>query len=156
MQRVERSIRVSAPAAQVYERWRGFESFPRFMENVEEVRLDDPLGNQSRWRIKGPLGSSVEFEARVILDEPNRSIGWRSTGGSIETSGTVTFSPVDQAQTEVHVILQWNDPPGGALGEAAARVLQSPEAMLDEDLRRFKGLVEGRATAGDPLPGPAR
>jgi uncharacterized membrane protein len=151
MQRVERSIRVNAPAAQVYDLWRNFENFPRFMENVEEVRLGDPTGSRSQWRIKGPLGSSVEFEARITQDDPNRQIGWSSTGGSMETSGTVTFSPVGEDGTEVHVVIEWYDPPGGAIGEAAARLLQSPEAMLDEDLRRFKGVVEGRLAAGGTL-----
>ena len=35
MQRAEKSIRVNAPAQQVYQFWRNFENFPRFMEHVE-------------------------------------------------------------------------------------------------------------------------
>src|SRR3712207_4883433 len=44
MQRVEKSIRVNAPASKVYEYWHNFENFPRFMEHVEEVRLLDSSG----------------------------------------------------------------------------------------------------------------
>ena len=39
MQRVERSVRVKAPASKVYELWHSFERFPTFMENVQEVRV---------------------------------------------------------------------------------------------------------------------
>ena len=51
--------------------------------------------------------------------------------------------------TVVHVIMQWYDPPGGAVGEAASRVLQDPDGKLEEDLRRFKHLLEtGVGTKG--------
>jgi uncharacterized membrane protein len=146
MQRVESSIRVAAPVSKVYEYWRNFENFPHFMQYVEEVRKNDAEGRMSHWRIKGPLGMSVEFDARLTQDEPNRSIGWNSIDGSVETTGNVTFSETDN-NTLVHVVLNWYDPPGGAVGEAAAKVLYNPATMLDEDLKRFKDIVEGRATS---------
>jgi len=34
------------------------------------------------------------------------------------------------------------------VGEAASRVLQNPSAMLQEDLQRFKDIVEGRVGSG--------
>jgi uncharacterized membrane protein len=49
MQRAEQSIRVAAPAASVYQFWRNFENFPRFMDHVEEVRLLDADGTHSHW-----------------------------------------------------------------------------------------------------------
>jgi uncharacterized membrane protein len=147
MQRIEQSIRVDAPVARVYEFWRNFESFPRFMEHVEQVRLLDTDGRRSHWKITGPLGTTVEYDAELTRDIPNREIAWNSSGGSMETSGTATFRDIEGA-TEVHVLMQWYDPPGGPAGEVASRVLQDPEAMLMEDLRRFKAIVEGRAVSG--------
>ena len=147
MQRVEKSIRVNAPVEQVYTYWRNFENFPSFMENVEEVRSSDPSGRLSHWKIKGPMGKSVEFDAELVKDEPNRTIGWNSRGGEIETSGVVTFAPLDD-NTEVHVVMQWYDTPGGPVGEAASRMLQNPEKMLEEDLQRFKDIAEGRVGSG--------
>jgi uncharacterized membrane protein len=38
--------------------------------------------------------------------------------------------------------MQWYDVPGGAVGEALSQLLQDPEQMLQEDLQRFKQLVE--------------
>src|SRR5207302_8285064 len=78
MQRVERSIRVKAPTAQVYQFWRNFENFPRFMEHVEEVRCQSSDCRQSHWKLHGPMGQNVEYDADLTQDEPNRAIGWNS------------------------------------------------------------------------------
>jgi uncharacterized membrane protein len=146
MQRIEKSIRVNAPVEQVYTYWRNFENFSQFMENVEEVRAD-PSGHKSRWKIKGPLGKTVEFDSELTKDEPNKMIGWNSRGGEMETTGAVTFTPLED-NTEVHVVMQWYDTPAGTVGEAASRVLQNPDKMLEEDLQRFKDIAEGRVGSG--------
>lgn len=150
MQRVEKSIRVDAPVEKVYALWRDFENFPRFMEHVEEVRKLDTDGGMTHWKLKGPVGMAVEYDARLTQDEPNKSIGWNSSGGSMETTGNVTFTQMEN-NTLVHVVMQWYDPPAGALGEAASRMLQDPDKMLEEDLHRFKNLAEGRVGTSTTL-----
>lgn len=147
MQRAEKSIRVNAPAQKVYQFWRNFENFPQFMEHVEEVRVLGGNDRMSHWKIKGPLGKTVEFDSELTKDEPGKEIGWNSRGGSMETSGVVTFTEVGDA-TEVHVLMQWYDTPGGAVGEAVSRMFQNPEKMLEEDLMRFKDIAEGRVGSG--------
>ncbi len=147
MQRAEQSIRVAAPVNEVYQFWRNFENFPRFMEHVDEVRLMDPDGNRSHWKLRGPMGMTVEYDATLTQEEPNRSIGWNSTGGSIETTGAVTFRDLED-NTEVHVVMQWADPPAGPIGEALSRILQDPDKMLQEDLQRLKDIAEGRVGSG--------
>ena len=79
-------------------------------------------------------------------DEPGKSIGWRSIEGHSEVgvSGNVTFSELGDGETEIHVVMQWYDTPAGAIGEAASRTLQNPEQMVEDDLRRFKDVAEGR------------
>ncbi len=147
MQRVERTIRVKAPASQVYQFWRNFENFPRFMEHVEDVQISDAEGRLSHWKIHGPLGKSVEYDAELTEDHPNKAIGWNSREGDMGTTGTVTFTEIG-GDTEVHVIMQWASPPGGPVGEAASRVLQNPDKMIEEDLQRFKDIAEGRVGSG--------
>jgi uncharacterized membrane protein len=144
MQRAEKTIRVRAPIGEVYRFWRNFENLPQFMEHVESVQKLDADGSMTHWKLKGPLGVSVEYDARLTQDEDNKSIGWNSTSGSMQTTGIVTFTEVDD-YTEIHVLMQWYDPPAGALGEAVSRMLQNPEKMLEEDLQRFKNLAESRA-----------
>ena len=146
MQRAEQSIRVRAKAADVYRFWRNFENFPQFMEHVEEVRKLDADGKRTHWKLKGPMGMSVEYDAELTEDVENKSIGWNSTSGSMQTTGTVTFADVDE-YTEVHVVMQWYDTPGGAIGEVVSKLFQKPDEMLQEDLERFKNLVETRSGA---------
>jgi uncharacterized membrane protein len=117
------------------------------MEHVEEVRPVGGGDRMSHWKIKGPLGKTVEFDAELVTDEPGRQIGWSSRGGEMETSGAVTFADLD-VDTEVHGVMQWYDTPGGAGGEAICRMFQSPEKMLEEDLQRFRDIVEGRVGSG--------
>lgn len=147
MQRAEQSIRVNASADQVYRFWRNFENFPQFMEHVESVQPVAGGDRVSHWKLKGPLGKSVEFDAEITQDQPGKAIGWNSRGGEMGTSGAVTFNELGN-ETEVHVIMQWYDPPGGALGEAISRLFQDPEEMLKDDLMRFKDIVEGRVGSG--------
>ena len=146
MQRAERSIRVRAKVADVYRFWRNFENFPQFMDHVEEVRKLDSDGTLTHWKLKGPVGTSVEYDARLTQEVENASLGWNSTSGTMQTSGTVTFTEVDD-YTEVHVVMQWYDTPGGPLGELVSKLFQNPEQMLQEDLERFKNLVETRSGA---------
>jgi len=146
MQRAERTIRVRAPINEVYRFWRNFENLPQFMEHVEEVRNLGGDGQMSHWKLKGPLGITVEYDARLTQDVENKSIGWNSTEGSMQTTGVVTFTEVDD-YTEIHVVMQWYDPPAGAIGEWFSKTFQDPEKMLQEDLERFKNIMESRAGA---------
>jgi uncharacterized membrane protein len=144
MQRVERSVRVASSAETLYGLWRNFENFPQFMEHVESVRVSGPDKRQSHWKLKAPLGMSVEFDAEIWEDEANKSIAWRSRDGNIGMSGNVTFAELE-TETQVHVIMQWFDPPGGPIGEFLSRTLQNPEVMLEEDLHRFKQWAESQS-----------
>lgn len=146
MQRAEKSIRVAAPVAEVYRFWRNFENLPRFMENVKDVR---PMGAEVwHWTVKGPMNTSLEFDARLTEDQTNKSIGWNSREGAIGTSGVVTFADL-QDNTEVHVVMQWFDTPLGRGGESLSKVIADPAKMLEEDLRRFKEAIEQRRVTQD-------
>ena len=58
MPNVKKFITVEAPVDVVYRAWRNFENFPRFMDNIEEVRMSD--GVLSHWKAKGPIGTAAE------------------------------------------------------------------------------------------------
>jgi uncharacterized membrane protein len=139
-QRVHETIEVDAPVEEVYGYWSNFENFPNFMSNIEEVRMTDR--DTSHWQVKGPLGKSVEFDARTTEMNPNRGIGWNTTGGEVMTSGEVRFEEITPGRTRVDVTMNYADPPGGAVGEAVANILSNPERNLTEDLNNFARLVE--------------
>ncbi len=143
-QRVEGSIEVEAPVQQVYEYWKTLENLPQFMTNVEEVRSTGP--DTTHWRVKGPLGASLEFDARTTQDEENEAIGWNTEDGEVQTSGQVRFQEVTDNRTRVEVQMNYWDAPGGKAGEFASRIVANPQIMMQQDLQNFKEIIEGKAT----------
>ena len=143
-QRVEGSIEVEAPVQQVYEYWKTLENLPQFMTNVEDVRSTGP--DTTHWRVKGPLGASLEFDARTTQDEDNEAIGWNTEDGEVQTSGQVRFQQVTDNRTRIEVQMNYWDAPGGKVGEFASRIVANPQIMVQQDLQNFKEIIEGKAT----------
>jgi uncharacterized membrane protein len=139
-QRVHESIEVEAPVENIYRYWSNFENFPSFMSNIEEVRMTGQ--DTSHWRVKGPLGKSVEFDAKTTEMNPNRGIGWNTVDGEVMTSGEVRFEEVASGRTRIDVTMNYADPPAGAVGETVANILSNPERSLTEDLGNFARIVE--------------
>ena len=140
--RVSKTFTINRPPDQVYRFWRQLENLPQFMRHLESVELTGGL--RSRWRAAAPAGMTVEWEAEIVEDIPNKRIAWRSIKGSgIENSGEVRFEAAPgQRGTELHVELRYR-PPAGKAGALIAKLFgEEPHQQLDEDLRRFKQLLE--------------
>ena len=140
--RVEKSVTINAPVQQVFAFWRNFENLPRFMHNLDKVEVRD--STRSHWVAKGPVGTTVDWEAEIINEIPNELIGWRSVDGSqVDNAGSVHFTPASGGRgTELKVVLRY-DPPAGVLGAAVSKILGEDPAMnVQEDLRRLKMLIE--------------
>jgi uncharacterized membrane protein len=146
--RVEKKITVQKPAEEVYHFWRNLENLPRFMSHLEEVRTINE--NKSHWKAKGPMGSHVEWDAVITNERPNERISWKSLGGAdVPNSGTVVFQQdPDGISTEVRVSLEYQ-PPGGQAGAMLAKLFgEEPQKQLEDDLNKFKEVIESGATAG--------
>lgn len=141
MARIRKSIDVEAPVHRAFRLWSDFESFPGFMEHVQEVRRTGD--RTTHWKVEAPLGRFVEWDAETTALDENRHIAWRSTG-DVGTSGVVRFQPYGPARTRVDVEMEYR-PPAGRIGETAARIFENPAKDVEQDLRRFKDLAEGRA-----------
>ncbi len=146
-QRVHESIEVQASKPDVFQYWANFENFPNFMQNVEEVEMTGE--DTSRWKVKGPLGKSVEFDARTTEMDPERGIGWNSVDGEVMTSGEVRFEEAGTNRTRIEVTMNYADPPGGKAGEVVAGILSNPEKSMREDLQNFADIIE-RGDIGGP------
>jgi hypothetical protein len=71
-------------------------------------------------------------------------ITWRSLENSdVDNAGAVRFEPAPGGRgTIVKVNIQYN-PPGGAVGATVAKLFgEEPGQQLDDDLRRFKQVME--------------
>jgi uncharacterized membrane protein len=140
--KVERSVSIDVPAEELYRFWRNFENLPRIMDHLESVTVID--GRRSRWKAKAPAGQSVEWEAEIIHEEPNRLIAWRSVDeATVPNAGSVHFDEAAAGRgTVVRVVLEYQ-PPGGRIGQLVAKLFgEEPETQVREDLRRFKSMME--------------
>jgi uncharacterized membrane protein len=138
---VQKTIFIQSDIDRVFEFWRTPENFPRCMRHVREVV---PTGeNRWRWRVDGPAGSPVEWEAEYTTIVPGQLIAWQTTpGSSVEHSGTVRFDPDPRGGTRLDIQLVYH-PPGGVLGHAVARLLGTdPKSELDDDMMRVKTMLE--------------
>jgi uncharacterized membrane protein len=145
--KVEKSVTVNRPPAELYNFWRNFENLPRFMNHLESVRVTGE--NRSHWVAKAPAGTTVEWDAEIYNEKENELIAWRTLeNADVDSAGSVRFEPATGGRgTVVRVTLKY-DPPGGALGALVARLFgENPEQQIDEDLRRFKQLVETGETS---------
>ena len=149
---VGKTITVGKPRDQLYEEWRDFARFPRFMDNVERVEnIDD---KRSRWTIKAPGGSPVELVTRITEDQPGKAIAWESEPESqIDTQGRVEFLEAGPGRgTMVRLVMRY-DPPGGIVGKGLAKLFQrEPHIQARRDLRRFKSLMETGEVATNASP----
>jgi uncharacterized membrane protein len=112
------------------------------MKHLESVQVTGD--NRSHWKAKAPLGASVEWDAQVTVDQPGQLLAWHSVEGSeVDNAGTVRFERAPGGRgTIVRVEMQYS-PPGGKAGAVIARLFgEEPSRQLDEDLRRFKWLIE--------------
>ncbi|MBN3896608.1 MAG: SRPBCC family protein [Nostoc sp. NOS(2021)] len=151
--KVEKTVTINKSAEELYRFWHNFENLPTFMKHLKSVKVHDQ--KRSHWIANAPLGNSVEWDAEILEDRENEFISWASVeGADVDNSGFVRFkkAPGDRG-TEVKIVLEYN-PPGGALGATVAKLFgEEPEQQIDDELRRFKMLMEAgeiATTEGQP------
>jgi uncharacterized membrane protein len=137
---IQKTLYIGAPLDQVYAFWSNYENFPLFMSHVREV--EDLGDGRSHWKVSGPGGVPIEWNATLIQQTPNEVIAWRSEAGSmLENAGIIRFV-ASGGGTRVDLRFCYHPPAGGA-GQAVAELLGSdPRAKLNEDLGRMKALLE--------------
>ena len=139
---IEESLTIDRPAAELYQFWRDVENLPRVMSHLKSVTSRND--HDSRWVAKAPLGQSVEWDAHITQDQPNQLIAWRAADhADVDNCGWVRFTPApDGRSTEVRVWLEYT-PPGGPLGATVAKLFgEEPSQQIEDDLLRFKRMVE--------------
>lgn len=138
----EKTIVVNRSPQECYRFWRDLEALPRFMRHLESVQVLD--AQRSRWVAVGPLGFRAEWESELHADEADEYMAWRSLPGSeVDNQGSVRFERAPGGRgTLVHVWMRVQ-PPGGVGGALVAKLFgEDPSQQVDEDLRRFKWLIE--------------
>jgi uncharacterized membrane protein len=144
---------VTKPPDKVYDFWSSFDQFPSFMAHVDDIQMTGP--RTSHWKVSAPFDREVEWDAETTEQVSGSLLSWRSKeGAAVANSGEVRFVRApDGISTEVHVTLTY-DAPGGGLGKALAKYFrEDPSQHLDDDLRRFKQVMEtGQVVRSDGAP----
>lgn len=145
--KVEKSVAINKLPAELYSFWRNFENLPRFMNHLESVKTTGE--GRSHWVAKAPAGKTVEWDAEIYNEKENELIAWRSLeGADVDNAGSVRFEPATGGRgTVVKVTLKY-DPPGGVIGATIAKLFgEEPSQQIEEDLHRFKQVMEAGETA---------
>jgi len=144
---LEKTLELAVPVDAAYTLWDRYEEFPVFMEHVRDVRRNPD--ETSHWTIVGPAGIPVEFDARVTRRVENEVLAWESVEGApVRHEGSVRFESRPASRSRVTVRMSYNPPAGVAAHAVATAFGADPKHALDEDLLRFKSLLEtGKTTA---------
>jgi uncharacterized membrane protein len=137
MSQIIESIEVDVPVRTAYNQWTQFESFPKFMEAVKEVRqLDDTT---LEW-VADVAGKEKRWKAKITEQKPDERVAWTSTEGA-RNAGVVTFHRLGEGRTRV--TLQLDVDPEGPI-ENAGDALGVVKRQVQGDLKRFKEFIESR------------
>ena len=139
---VTSTVTVMASADEAYETWRDPETQARVFSGFADVT--EVGENRWRWDVNAPLGRTLSWETRALVDRPGELVRWEAVEGpALIPEGSVRFSPAPADRgTEVRLELRV-DPPGGSVGRAAMERLGIvPKALTNKVLYRYRSLVE--------------
>ena len=139
---VTQTVTINSTPDELYHFWKNLENLPLFMEHLESVsEVNDRV---SHWVAKAPAGTSVEWDAEIVDDQPDRSIGWRTLPDSQVThEGMVSFEPASGDRGTIVRVEMLYVPPAGKVGVWIARMFgEEPALQVADDLRRLKQLLE--------------
>jgi uncharacterized membrane protein len=137
MSTITESVDVEVTVSAAYNQWTQFESFPRFMDGVEEIRqLDD---THTHWKVNVG-GVTREFDATITEQHPDERVAWTSDSGPTH-AGVITFHRIDDDTTRVTAQMDI-DPDGFA--ESVADKLGILDRKVKGDMERFKTFIENR------------
>jgi uncharacterized membrane protein len=142
--KIRRSVTIGRPREEVWRFVRDLANFPRFARHVESVTPSGDGGRVSRWVVRGPGGTRLEWDAEIEREVEGERISWNSVpGADIRNAGVLALRDAPGGRgTEVHLRLAY-DAPAGTLGRIVAGLLgEEPELQAREDLGRLKMLLE--------------
>jgi uncharacterized membrane protein len=143
---LRKTVHINAPVDELYQLFANPENFPRIFEHVEDVRHS--RDNLYHWKVVGPAGVSISWEAAVTDNVPNELVAWSSVpDAAVRTAGWVKFHENESGGTTLDIEFTYN-PPAGVIGHVIASLFGAdPKHALDDDMARLKSLFEvGKTT----------
>ena len=141
--RVTKSISIDRPPGELYAFIRKLDKLPvvlRHVESVHQVERD-----RAHWVASGAGdGVHLEWDADVTTDLPGELVAWQSVAGAeVPNQGFIDLKPLARGQgTLVTVHVQYGKGRRRSSAALAELFHGDPDAELEEDLRRWKRLME--------------
>lgn len=147
---VTRTIIVNRPPEEVYRFWHDFENLPKFLDDLETVRVTGQ--HRSRWKLRTAAGKKIQWNAEIVQDQPDSRIAWRTLPGSdVDNSGSITFERATGGRgTLVRVEMQYTPPGGVSVAKIMKLLGKDPGQQIQKALYGFKQVIEtGQITHSD-------
>jgi len=136
------SILVNCSREEAYRFWHDADQLPVFMRHLESFsKVGD---RQYRWVVLGPAGTRFTWDTEMTAEREGELIAWRSLPNNpVGVEGTVEFRTAPANRGTIVEVRTRYGPLPGATGKAIAKTFgRYPNFILEQDLRRFKALVE--------------
>ncbi|WP_404430954.1 SRPBCC family protein [Microbacterium lacus] len=141
MVQIIETIDVDVPVRIAYNQWTQFESFPKFLDEVESITQTGET--HTHWKVS-VAGVTREFDAEITEQHPDERVAWTSTGGETEHAGVVTFHKLTEGSSRVTVQIDW-EPEG--LVEKLGSLVGAGTHAVKKDLKNFKEFIEAQGGA---------
>jgi uncharacterized membrane protein len=133
--RVDRSIQIERPPAEVFSAWARVERIPQFVRSVVSVVSCEDI---SVW-VAEFQGRRFEWDVEILQVVPKQVIGWKSHRGP-RHSGRISFFPIGE---DTLLLLEMNYVPGINLGNFLGRSNSWDMGdAIEAALRDFKAMLE--------------
>jgi uncharacterized membrane protein len=139
--RLETSIDINRPVAEVFEFCKDFENFPRVIGSLHSVI--DYQDGRSHWEAYSSSGKLVSWDALVTKYMPNSVIAWETSRASdVDCRGTIRFTSLPGGATRLSINIRYA-PHHTDMGDALhALATQSRQAQLSDELAHVAFYVE--------------
>ncbi len=141
--RIADVITINRSPEEVYSFWQDYENFPKFMLDIESVRITAP--GRLHFKTKPHDGESAEWDAEIMEEVPQSRIAWRSAqNAEIQSSGSVRFhSATGGRGTVVSIEMDYTMPIVENIKSKFAKLTgKGPEQRLKMTLLASKQILE--------------
>jgi uncharacterized membrane protein len=148
-------VTIDRAPLEIYDYWRDFANLPRFMHQVEHVRVLDRC--RSEWLVRRLPAHHALWSAEIVDDVPGVRLCWQTVGvDDINSAASLTMGAAHSGRgTDVLFDITYStfdDRRAKALGKLFHH---DPCRQAFENLRALKLLLEGEQAARSPLAQPA-
>jgi uncharacterized membrane protein len=92
-------LEVNVPADQCYAWWRGLTNLPQILPDVESVTTQAGDGQLTHWKVSGPLGKTVEWDAKGATTGIEVSLAYDPPAGIVGDAVAKLFAdPQDKVE----------------------------------------------------------